>query len=224
VRDTGIGIPAEMLPRIFDLFTQVDPAIDRSHGGLGIGLTVVRRLVEMHGGTVTAFSAGKDQGSEFTVRLPVGAGGTPKIPASSSAGALKPGLRVLVVEDNEDAAAALAALLRNVGCTTHTVHDGEAALTAAQEFGPEIVLLDIGLPNLDGFEVARRLRSQPDLQAATLIAISGYGQDHDRKKALQAGFDNHLTKPVDVQMLLKLLSHSNNGDGHAELDIRESGS
>jgi signal transduction histidine kinase len=209
VRDTGVGIAAEKLPHIFDLFMQVDRTLDRAEGGLGIGLTLVRRLVEMHGGRVEAHSEGPGKGSEFVVRLPrVGAEPEPKrarTPRGEQAGQCRP-RRVLVVDDNRDAADSLAMLLRLLGHEVGTAHDGMAALDAARAFVPEVVLLDIGLPNMDGYEVARRLRQEPALSGALLVALTGYGQEQDRRRSLEAGFDIHLVKPVDPDELEAILA------------------
>jgi len=206
VRDNGIGIAAEMLPRIFDLFTQGDIRLDRSQAGLGIGLTVVRRLVELHGGTVEARSEGPGHGAEFIVRLP----GLPAIeprgpdqPLSREAG---PSLRVLVVEDNPDGADALRLLLELFGHRVRVAHDGPAALRAATAEVPDVVLIDIGLPGMDGYEVARRLREQAGLAHVTLVALSGYGREEDKARALAAGFHLHLTKPVDPDRLKALMA------------------
>ena len=209
VRDTGVGIPADMLPRVFELFTQVDRSLDRSEGGLGIGLTLAHRLVEMHGGALQAFSDGPGRGSEFVVRLAA----LPCAPAGENpqngvhnepkeAG----GLRILVVDDNRDSASSLAMLLEDQGHTIRTAHDGEAALTAADAFGPDAVVLDIGLPRLDGYEVARRLRAAPRSEPLLLIALTGYGHEENRLQAKAAGFDHHFTKPVDLDVLQDLFA------------------
>jgi PAS domain S-box-containing protein len=202
VGDTGVGITAEMLPRIFDMFTQVERSLDRSQGGLGIGLTLVRRLVEMHGGTVHAHSAGMNRGSEFIVRLPV-LEEAAAAPPRSGGGSLDnlPSRRVLVVDDNFDAAISLAMLLRMHQQEVQVVHDGREALAAIRVFGPDIVLLDIGLPGMDGYEVARQVRSDPATQHSLLVAISGYGQEDDRRRSHDAGFNHHLVKPVDFDRL-----------------------
>jgi signal transduction histidine kinase/DNA-binding response OmpR family regulator len=209
VRDTGVGIPPEMLGSVFDLFTQVDRSLDRSQGGLGIGLTLVRRLVEMHGGSVAAYSGGPNQGSEFVVRLPALAAPPPPRP-SENGSRREPVVksarrRVLVVDDNVDAAEGMALLLRLSGHEVRTAHDGPSALGAVDAFRPELVLLDIGLPRMDGYEVARRLRARPELAALRLVAITGYGQEEDRQRCKEAGFDQHLVKPVDPQVLQQLL-------------------
>ncbi len=207
VCDTGAGIPREMLGKVFDLFTQVDHSLDRAQGGLGVGLTLVRSLVEMHGGTVEAYSDGPGQGSEFVVRLPALAGSTAAPAGEESAGGEWVGApcRVLVVDDNQDAADSLAMLLRLDGHEVHTAHDGPSALEVAREFLPRVVLLDLGLPGLDGYQVARRLREGPDTRDVFLVAVSGYGQDEDRQRSRQAGFDHHLVKPINFSELRQLL-------------------
>jgi signal transduction histidine kinase/DNA-binding response OmpR family regulator len=209
VRDTGAGIPAEMLTKVFDMFTQMDRSLDRSQGGLGVGLTLVRRLVELHGGTVEAFSDGLEKGSEFVVRL--AAEGLEPKPAVERNGvgahALAPTVyRVLVVDDNVDAADSLAVLLRLAGHTVRLAHDGPGAMEAAQGFHPDAVLLDLGLPGFDGYEVARRLRAQPEFKDVLLVAVSGYGQEEDRIRSRQSGFNHHLTKPVDFDLLAQVIS------------------
>ena len=207
VRDTGVGIAAEMLPEVFGLFTQVDATIDRAQGGLGIGLTLVRNLVEMHGGTVSAASAGKGRGSEFTVRLPIGRpdapAGAPERPPAPRA-EVRPG-SVLVVDDNLDTARLTARMLRHAGFEVATAHDGLAAVDLADRLRPSIVLLDIGLPGMNGYEVAATLRRHESSRDATLIAISGYGEEKARERSAAAGFDHHLTKPVDFAHLMALL-------------------
>ena len=208
VRDNGSGIPPEMLPRIFDLFTQVDQSLDRSQGGLGIGLTLVRRLVEMHHGTVKASSAGPGQGSEFVVRLPALAPGTTGFKPTN--GGLAPSAphakyRVLVVDDNVDAADSLAVLVRLHGHEVRIANDGHTALETAQDFRPEVVLLDIGLPGMNGYEVARRLRAGADGNRLLLAAVTGYGHAEDRSRSRQAGIDHHLVKPIDPEALRQLL-------------------
>lgn len=208
IRDNGVGIAAELLPRVFDLFTQGTRSLDRAQGGLGIGLTLVKKLVELHGGTVQASSAGPGQGSEFVVRLRLAAC-PPQSGTSSAAGDPVPAtraLRLLVVDDNIDAAESLATLLRLAGHRVRTVYDGLTALQAVQEELPEVLLLDIGLPGLDGFQVAERLRQQASLGQVLLIAVTGYCQPEDRQKSQMAGFHSHLVKPVDPVELQRLLS------------------
>jgi signal transduction histidine kinase/DNA-binding response OmpR family regulator len=215
VRDSGMGIPAGMAGSIFDLFTQVNNSLDRGQGGLGIGLTLVRRLVELHRGTVEAHSEGPDRGSEFVVRLPLlGVAGDEWRVAGEESGASAPATlhpppttrRVLVVDDNRDAAESLALLLEVAGHATRVSHDGPTALTTAAEFQPDAVLLDIGLPGMDGYEVARRLRAAPTTRRALLVALTGYGQIEDQRRAREAGFDHHLVKPADLEALAALLS------------------
>jgi signal transduction histidine kinase len=209
VRDTGTGIPRHMLGKIFDLFTQADCTIDRAQGGLGIGLTLVRALVEMHGGSVTAFSAGLDQGSEFTVRLPLGEQRSRAVDTVDAV-RLTSSRRVLVVDDNADAAESLALLLRLSGHQVETVHDGPAALAAARVHRPEVVLLDLGLPGMDGYEVARRLRAETLADDIFLVALTGYGREEDRRRSHAAGFHRHLVKPVAPADLHDLLAGLHN--------------
>jgi signal transduction histidine kinase/ActR/RegA family two-component response regulator len=206
VRDAGVGIPADMLPKVFDLFTQIDRTLDRSQGGLGVGLTLVRSLVELHGGTVHATSPGPGQGSEFVVRLPalpVNSEPASVRPAETSPAA--PARRILVVDDNVDAADSLATLLDLSGHQVWTAYGGAAALDVADTHRPEVILLDIGLPGMDGHEVARRLRRHPALSDVMLVALTGYGQEADRRRTQDAGFDHHLVKPVDPDDLTRLL-------------------
>jgi PAS domain S-box-containing protein len=202
VRDDGMGITPELLPHIFELFVQSTRSLDRAHGGLGIGLTLVHRLVKMHGGTVEARSGGLGRGSEFIVRLPVCSGpvaAPPPLPPVHST--REAGRRMLIVDDNEDAATSMAMLQRRRGHETRTASTGPDAVAVAAEFAPEVVLLDIGLPGMDGFEVARRLRAMPALAGAFLVAMSGYGSDDDRATAREAGFDEYLIKPMDLDLL-----------------------
>jgi len=208
VRDTGMGIPKEALSSIFELFTQVDRTLDRARGGLGIGLTLVRRLIEMQGGTVQAFSAGKDQGSEFTVRLPVLATER-RAPAPATEETETPstsGVRVMVVDDNKDVAESTAMLLRMVGCEVQVAYDGDVALRALPEWLPQAVLLDIGLPGKNGYQVAEQIRSDPRNRTILLVAVSGYGQDDHRLRSKSAGFDYHMVKPIDPAVLTRLLA------------------
>jgi two-component system CheB/CheR fusion protein len=208
VKDNGVGIAPEMLPRVFDLFAQADHTLNRAEGGLGIGLTLVKSVVELHGGRVEAFSEGLGRGSEFVVRLPVlQPGSAPSVPSTPRAvGVSGSARRVLAVDDNVDSAESLGMLLRVQGHEVCTAHDGPAAVEAARSFGPEVVLLDLGLPGMDGYEVARRLRRQPGLESVLLVALTGYGQDEDRRKTMEAGFDAHLTKPADPAALQLLLA------------------
>jgi PAS domain S-box-containing protein len=208
VRDTGMGIPAEMLPRIFDPFTQAERSLARSYGGLGVGLTLVRQLLELHGGTVQAFSDGPGRGSEFVVRLPLLCGGEagPRPGANGVERAGSSAARVLVAEDNRDAAQSLDRLLRLWGHDVRTAADGAAALEVARAYRPDVVLLDLGLPGLDGYEVARRLRREPGLGGVLLVALTGYGQEDDRRRTREAGFDHHLVKPADLERLRHVLA------------------
>ena len=209
VRDNGIGISGEMLPRIFEMFTQVDRTLERSQGGLGIGLTLARRLVDMHDGTMEAHSNGPDQGSEFVVRLPLIPSPleTPPRIDGLRAAALS-GSRILVVDDNKDSADSLAMLLRLKGNEIRTAHDGLEAVSEAETFHPELVLLDIGLPRLNGYDVARRLRQQPGGRDVILVALTGWGQDEDRRRSKEAGFNFHIVKPVELSALETLLADS----------------
>jgi PAS domain S-box-containing protein len=205
VKDSGVGIPREMLSRVFELFMQVDPTIDRARGGLGIGLTVVRHLTEMHGGTVSATSEGLGKGSEFSVRLPLSS--IRRAAASPvAARAIPSGLKVMVVEDNVDTARMLSLLLQGLGCTTQEIHEGPPVIEAAKSFRPDAILLDIGLPGLDGYEITRLIRQTPELSNIRLIAITGYGQQQDRERSRQAGFDVHLVKPVHFESLVEALA------------------
>lgn len=209
VKDNGLGIAPELLPRVFELFMQADRSLDRAQGGLGIGLTLVQRLVAMHGGTVEAYSAGLGQGSEFTVRLPSGrdVAAPASRPAEAETVARRgPSLTILVVEDSVDTAETLAMLLRLEGHQVFLAHDGRRGLEAARTHRPDVALMDIGLPGLDGLEVARRLREQSGLAQTVLVAMTGYGQERDRDRARAAGFDHHLVKPVDWTALQEVLS------------------
>lgn len=207
VRDSGVGIAPELMPSIFDLFTQAERSLARSQGGLGIGLSVVQRLVEMHGGKVAASSV-VGQGSQFVVRLPVVLSVEPRPPSPPTEEAMptRPSLRVLVVDDNVDTATSLALLLRDLGDDVRTAHDGPAALEAALDYRPDVALLDIGLPGLDGLEVAKRMRQQPILQNVVLVAMTGYGKESDRQRSQEAGFDHHLVKPIKFEKVQKILA------------------
>ncbi|MGE5756289.1 MAG: ATP-binding protein [Planctomycetaceae bacterium] len=212
VRDTGIGIAPEKLPRIFDLFVQAERRLDRALGGLGIGLSLVRSLVELHGWSITAHSDGPGRGSEFAVRLPA----PPPPEGASDRGdsgverrAIRPlpRRRILVVDDNLDSARTMALMLRRSwGQEVEVAHDGAAAVEAAGTFGPEVILLDIGLPGMSGYDVARRLRERPEFAATVIVAMTGWGQDEDRRRSREAGIDHHLVKPVDPDSLQRLLS------------------
>ena len=199
VRDHGVGMAPELLPHVFDVFVQGQRSLARSQGGLGLGLTLVRRLVELHGGSVGASSPGPGRGSEFTIRLPAPAEAPSEGTAEAPRAARAPpaSRRILVVDDNVDAAKSLARLLKRWGHKVETTFDGPSALQVARSYRPEVVLLDIGMPGMDGFEVARRLRGEPEFEATRLAALTGYGQDEDHRRSREAGFDRHFTKPVD---------------------------
>jgi CheY-like chemotaxis protein len=206
VRDEGIGIDPQLLSDIFKLFVQVDATLARSEGGMGLGLTLVKRLVELHGGSVDAASEGPGRGSQFTIRLPLAepAQATP----GSANGAPKQAAkrRVLVVDDNVDAAVAVSTLLKVWGHDVQTVYDGPSAVETARMFRPEIVLLDIGLPGMSGYEVAAQLRSEPIHRGVFITALSGYGQAEDRERSREAGFDYHITKPPDAAALQAMVA------------------
>jgi len=207
VIDTGVGIEPDLLPRVFELFVQGHRPIDRSQGGLGIGLTLVHNLVEMHGGTVEARSGGAGRGAEFIVRLPARPAGEKENQASQEPDPTRPH-RVLIVEDHPVAARMLALALREAGNhEVEIVDDGYAALETAKTFRPELVLLDIGLPGINGYEVAMRLREMPDGDKFLIVAVTGYGQEEDRRRSQEAGFDEHLLKPVALDVLKKLFRH-----------------
>jgi PAS domain S-box-containing protein len=209
VRDTGLGIPANDLPRIFDMFSQVDRSIERSTGGLGIGLALVKGLVEMHGGTVTAMSAGQGKGSTFTVKLPAFERTAAPVAAVRSesephyAGPLR---RILVVDDNRDSANSMAIMLKLMGNEVRTAHDGIEAVEAAQEFRPKAILMDLGMPRLNGYEATRQIREQTWGRQMLIIALTGWGQEADRSQSQEAGCDGHLVKPVNLSDLESLLT------------------
>jgi signal transduction histidine kinase len=209
VRDNGIGIDAALLPHVFDLFIQGERSPHRTQGGLGLGLALVKSLVERHGGSVSAASAGHGAGSQFTIRLPRADGVAPVLPVDRQAGAGSAGgaevLDIVIVDDNADAADTLSLFLSTVGHQLRVAYDGHSALDLAAAAAPRVLLLDIGLPDMDGYELARRLRAMPQAAHATLIALTGYGQPEDRERSDAAGFDHHLTKPVDAAALVRLL-------------------
>ena len=207
LRDNGIGIAADKLPRIFDMFVQIDTSLERSVSGLGIGLTLVKSLVELHDGTVEAHSGGLSQGSEFKVRLPI-LEEMPEPPRLPTPGQQKPAttLRILVVDDNRDSARSLSKLMNLIGHKTQIAYDGLEAVEAAGTFRPEVILLDIGLPKLNGYQACYKIREQPWSKNILIVALTGWGQDEDRLKSKEAGFDGHLVKPVDVTVLENLLN------------------
>lgn len=208
VRDNGVGIAADMLATVFDLFIQSERSLDRSQGGLGIGLTLVKTLVDLHGGTVQVLSAGPNRGSEFIVRLPALVETPTEVAPKNGEKRVERTVRrrVLVVDDNIDAAKSLAMLLRAGGHEVHLAHSASMALDAAKTLRPEMIFLDIGLPEMNGYEVARRMRQDLGLNDAVLAAVTGYGQDEDRRRSQSAGIDVHLVKPVDLEVLTTLLA------------------
>ena len=204
VSDTGIGIDPLMLPKVFELFAQAEQPMDRAVGGLGLGLTLSRRLVEMHGGTLTVASDGRGQGAQFTVRLPVEAAGTP--PPTPAVVTSERSRSILLIEDNEDARESLRLLLESLGHLVFEAAEGGSGLALARHHRPEVVLIDLGLPGLDGYEVAQALRASPGGETTTLIAVTGYGQAEDRRRSKDAGFDAHLVKPVSQSLLVQLIT------------------
>jgi len=213
VRDDGIGIADEDLPRLFDLFVQVDTSLERSIGGLGIGLTLVKRLVELHGGSVEVQSEGPGRGSEFTLRIPLG----PEAPASQSEAGAPEAVsarwrRVLIVDDNADSTESLALLLARRGHDVRAANDGLRAIELAREFHPDLVLLDIGMPGLNGYETCQRMRKEPWGSGITMVAVTGWGQEQDRRMARSVGFDAHVVKPLDLGVLMSLVATPPGGE------------
>ncbi|MFN2571026.1 MAG: ATP-binding protein [Gemmatimonadales bacterium] len=209
VKDSGIGIPSEMLPRIFDMFTQAGMSLERAQGGLGVGLSLVERLVKLHGGTVVAASAGAGKGSRFTIRLPAvnrQAAAERRAPSAPAPGNR---CRILVVDDNVDSVDSLAMLLRMLGHEVATANDGAGALSAADEFRPGVAILDIGLPKLNGYELAKQLRAKPWAREMVLVALTGWGQPEHRRRSAESGFNHHLTKPVEFDTLQNILASAN---------------
>jgi CheY-like chemotaxis protein len=207
VRDSGVGIPPEMIGRVFDLFAQSDRSVGRAHGGLGIGLTLARSLVELHGGRIEARSEGPGKGSEFVVTLPLVA--PPEARAAERPAArheAASGRRVLVADDNQDAAATLALALQSLGHIVETASDGLEAIELAQRFKPSVMFLDLGMPGLTGFDVARRVRAGSWAEVPALIAVTGWGQADDKQRSREAGFDMHLVKPIDLATLETVLT------------------
>ncbi len=209
VRDTGPGIPEAMLSQVFDIFVQVDSTLHRSHGGLGVGLTLCKTLVEMHGGTIEARSEGLGKGSEFLVRLPLAKPETITALVDKKLSVRRidslPVHRILVVDDVVASATTLAMMLKGLGQTVEALHDGPSALETAQTLKPDVAFLDIGMPGMDGYQLARALRDNADLKAIVLVALTGYGQEEDRRQAFEAGFDHHMVKPTSMDALQELL-------------------
>jgi CheY-like chemotaxis protein len=215
IRDTGVGIPREVLPKIFDMFMQGDVSLERSRAGLGVGLTLVRSLVALHGGTVDVRSDGDGSGSEFTVSLPLDPHAQPGRGASdvvANAPVVRP-LRILIADDNDDGRDMLVYLLTAEGHTVAQAPDGGAAVEIAGTFRPDVVILDIGMPGMNGYTVAETLRKKPDTSLVVLVALSGLGQREDKARAAQAGFDRHFTKPVDVNALRTFLAATGDAIG-----------
>ena len=208
VKDAGIGIPVHMLPKVWEMFTQIDRSLEKVHGGLGVGLTIVRRLVEMHGGTVEARSEGRGMGSEFIVVLPIACSVLGGQPAEVEGEPVGPSARrrILVVDDNKDAAISLAMMLKMMGNDTQTAFDGLEALDVAAAFRPDVILLDIGMPKLNGYDTANRIRQQPWGKSVVLVALTGRGQEEDKRRSQEAGFNTHMVKPVEPAVLEKLLA------------------
>ncbi|HEX4823561.1 MAG TPA: response regulator [Candidatus Polarisedimenticolaceae bacterium] len=207
IRDAGVGISAAMLPKVFDMFTHADGVLERAQGGLGVGLSLVKSLVEMHGGTVEAASAGPGLGSTFTIRLPLARAAAVVAEAGAApASVVNHRRRVLVVDDNRDAAVSLAKMLELMGNDTRTAYDGLEALVSAAAFRPDLVMLDIGMPRLNGLDTARKIRSEAWGKQVTLVALTGWGQMEDRRRTIEAGFDGHLVKPVEPEKLTEILS------------------
>ncbi len=227
VRDSGVGIAREMLPHIFDLFMQGDRCPERSRSGLGIGLSLVRKLVHLHGGSVQATSEGPGQGSEFVVRLPLlqeTGEANERSPHLQHPALVKTcGHRILVIDDNLDAADSIALLLRLWGHDGRTAYDAKTGLDTARVYEPEVVLLDIGLPGMSGYEVARRLRQEFGSKGLTLVAMTGYGQEEDHRRSEEAGFDHHFVKPVDTDALQELLAKLDQRKGESRFEKQVSG-
>ena len=212
MRDTGIGIAADQIGRVFNLFAQVDTSLERSVTGLGIGLSLVKTLTEMHGGIVDVSSPGVGLGSEFIVRLPIAAEtDSPTAQATTTEPAAIPPLRILIVDDNRDSADMLATLLTFSGHETYTANDGLAAVDRAANLQPDVIFMDIGLPVVNGYEAARRIRELQGDKKPVLVALTGWGQDADRRRSESAGFDAYLVKPVDDRVLGRLLVELRNG-------------
>jgi CheY-like chemotaxis protein len=207
IRDNGIGIASDVLPRVFEMFKQAEPILERSSGGLGVGLTLARRLVEMHEGRIDIRSQGPGQGTEIEIRLPITTTMVANVIEPERPGVTAPrSFRVLIVDDNVDAAEMLDLLVSGLGHTTKLAHDGAVALTTAAEFAPDVIFLDVGLPVINGYTVARRLRESPEFNHVHIAAVTGWGQEEDRRRAREAGFDSHFTKPLSPAVLEELLA------------------
>ncbi len=220
VRDAGIGIPPEALTSIFEMFTQVDRSLEKAQGGPGIGLTLVKQLVEMHGGSVEAYSGGVGKGALFTVHLPAVSAARAMRPgtAEDEPAARAVGCRILVADDNRDTAESMGMMLRLTGNEVRTVHDGVQAFEEAAAFRPDVVLLDIGMPRWNGYDAARHIRAEQWGKGMVLVALTGWGQEEDKRKANEAGFDHHFTKPVNPADLERLMRRLHAGSGTVEHD------
>jgi CheY-like chemotaxis protein len=207
VSDTGVGISPEMLPQVFDLFAQGEAVNDRAHGGLGIGLALARRLIEMHQGTITVQSDGPGKGSLFTITIPVCDAAAAR-PLTVSNEVPRFASRAVIIDDNRDAARAMSMLIEQLGGATRIAHDAASGLEAVQQFQPDIVFLDIGMPGTDGYEACRQLRRLPSQEKVVIVAVTGWGQSQDKQRALDAGFDAHLVKPVDPALLTRVLART----------------
>ena len=210
ISDTGVGIPQDLLPKVFELFVQAEAATERTHGGLGIGLALARRLIEMHGGQIAAYSDGARKGTAVVITVPV-CEADAAAPSSSAIDVSHVASRVVIVDDNEDAARTMSMLIEQLGGSARMAHDAVSGLAAVQEFQPDIVFLDIGMPGMDGYETCRRIRRQPAERHIVIVAVTGWGQTQDKQRALDAGFDAHLTKPVDPAALARVLAHAAGG-------------
>jgi len=224
VKDSGIGIPLEMLPRIFDMFPHSGPSLERSQGGLGVGLALVERLVKLHGGTVTASSAGAGEGSQFIIRLPVApaqkGAATDRPPPEVPRRAAASRCRVLVVDDNLDSVDSLATLLRMMGHEVETASDAEAALHKAEEFRPGVAILDIGLPKVNGYDLAKQIRQRPWAKEVVLVALTGWGQAQHRLRSQESGFNHHLNTPVEFDVLQQILAAADTSLPHRNVAAR----
>ena len=207
IADTGIGISKDLLPRVFEMFTQAESATERHHGGLGIGLALARRLVEMHGGDIAAHSDGPGKGSTFTITMPVCQERGTQAP-TRLVDMPRVECRVLIIDDNRDAANTMAMLVEELGGSTSIAHDATSGLQALEDTAPDVVFLDIGMPGIDGYETCRQMRRRRSNKAMVIIAVTGWGQPQDKQRALDAGFDAHLTKPVELETLARILAGS----------------
>jgi CheY-like chemotaxis protein len=205
IADTGVGISQDLLPRVFELFVQAESATERTHGGLGIGLALARRLVEMHGGRIAAHSDGPGKGTALVITMPVCQVDATR-PSSLPIEVSHVASRVVIIDDNQDAAHTMSMLIEQLGGSARMAHDAVSGLTAVHEFQPDMVFLDIGLPGMDGYETCRRIRRQPSQRHIVIVAVTGWGQTQDKQRALDAGFDAHLTKPVDPKAFASILA------------------